>query len=272
MPGIQCNGVELHVEQVGTGPRLLFCNGSGTTVASSRQMLGRLAQAFELLCFDYRGMGASAPISEPYAMADVAADLIALLDRIGWDRTAIAGWSFGGMVAQELAVSHPERVQRLVLLPTSPGGSIPSFRLDTLADLPTDARTSRMLQLMDRRWTPQWLADHPNDAALAAFCASDAPAQESDAQRLGRLYQLQARKGHNVLDRLGAITAPTWVANGRFDGIAPLANGEAIVERVPQASLHAYDGGHAFFLQDPMAWDEMVSFLRTGAEPTAMAR
>ena len=74
MPAIQCNGVELHVERLGSGPRLLFCNGSGTTVATSRGLLNRGARSFELLCFDYRGMGASAPISQPYAMADIAAD------------------------------------------------------------------------------------------------------------------------------------------------------------------------------------------------------
>jgi len=271
MPTLLCNGVELHVEQAGNGPRLLFCNGSGTTVSTSRGMLDRLAQSFELVCFDYRGMGASGPISEPYAMADVAADLIALLDQLGWQTAAIAGWSFGGMVAQELAVTHPQRVERLALLSTSPGGSVASFRLDTLAGLSAEQRTARLLELMDQRWTAQWLADHPDDAALAALCASDGSVQESDAQRLGRQLQLQARKGHDVLDRLGTITAPSWVANGRFDGIAPLANGQAIVDLVAQASLHAFDGGHAFFLQDPCAWPEMVAFLSGDLCPVAPA-
>ena len=76
-------GVALHYECIGEGPRLLYCNGSGTTVDSSRPLLDMLSARFELLAFDYRGMGRSAPVTEPYAMADVAADVAALLDAVG---------------------------------------------------------------------------------------------------------------------------------------------------------------------------------------------
>jgi 3-oxoadipate enol-lactonase len=118
MTTIQSHGVVLHVERFGQGPRLLFCNGSGTTIATTRGLLNHWAGAFELLCFDYRGMGASAPVSQAYAMADVAADVCAVLDHAGSRSAAVAGWSFGGMVAQELAVTHPERIKRLALLST----------------------------------------------------------------------------------------------------------------------------------------------------------
>lgn len=63
------NGVALHYECIGEGPRLLYCNGSGTTVDSSRPLLDMLSARFELLAFDYRGMGRSAPVTEPCAMA-----------------------------------------------------------------------------------------------------------------------------------------------------------------------------------------------------------
>lgn len=154
MPTLLCNGVELHVERAGQGPRLLYCNGSGATLDSVRGLLNLLAERFDVVAFDYRGMGASAPIHEPYAMADAAADV------------AMLGWSFGGMVAQEFAVTFPERLERLALLSTSPGGAFPSFRLDTLADLPVEQRAARTLQLMDQRWTGDWLAVHPVDAEL----------------------------------------------------------------------------------------------------------
>ena len=264
---MRCNGVELHVERRGRGPKLLFCNGSGTTVATSEGLLNHWAESFELVCFDYRGMGASAPVSEPYGMADVAADVLALLDQLDWQRVAVAGWSFGGMVAQELAVTWPERVERLALLSTSPGGTVASFPLDSLADLAPSERSARILQLMDTRWSPDWLAAHPGEAAVAALCGSGAPAGEGEAQARGRQLQLLARRGHDVLARLGRISCPTLVANGRFDGIAPLANGQAIVERVAQASLHPFDGGHAFFLQDPQAWPELTAFLAGGSPP-----
>ena len=80
MPSAACNGVALHYERVGDGPRLLYCNGSGTTLDSTRPLLDKLAAQFELLAFDYRGMGRSAPVTEPYAMADVA------ISELGTDR------------------------------------------------------------------------------------------------------------------------------------------------------------------------------------------
>jgi pimeloyl-ACP methyl ester carboxylesterase len=71
--------------------------------------------------------------------------------------------------------------------------------------------------------------------------------------------QSQARKDHNVLDRLFRIPCPTFVVNGGFDAIAPPANAQAIVERVADGSLHVYEDGHASFLQDPVAWTELVT-------------
>jgi pimeloyl-ACP methyl ester carboxylesterase len=261
MPTLCCNGIDLHVVRAGQGPRLLYCNGSGATLAAVPWLLNRLAERFDVVAFDYRGMGASAPISEPYAMADAAADMAGLLDALGWEHTAMLGWSFGGMVAQEFAVSFPERLERLALLSTSPGGAFPSFRLDTLADLPPAQRAERSLQLMDQRWTPEWLAAHPADAALAKRIAGGESAGLSESQQRGWHFQLQARKDHDVLERLGKIACPTFVANGRSDGIAPVANGEAIVARVPRASLHSYAGGHAFFEQDASAWPDVIASL-----------
>ena len=80
-------------------------------------------------------------------------------------------------------------------------------------------------------------------------------------QLRGEALQLEARSRHDVCDRLARITCPTLVACGRFDGIAPPSNGEAIAARVPGAELRLYDGGHAFFAQDPAALPDVISFL-----------
>jgi 3-oxoadipate enol-lactonase len=262
MPTVACNGVALHYERFGHGPRLLFCNGSGTTVDSTRSLLDRLSAQFDLLAFDYRGKGRSAPVPEPYTMADVAADMAAVLDDIGWDRTALAGLSYGGMVAQEFAVTFPDRLDRLALLATSPGGVFASYPLDTLADLPAEEFATRSLKLADRRWTPEWFAAHPEDAALLTALATDMSADETEAQTRGRLLQLQARRGHDVLDRLHRVTCPTFVGSGRYDDIAPVVNGQAIVDRITSATLRVYESaGHLFLLQDPAAWPEITAFL-----------
>ena len=244
-------------------------NGSGSTLDSVRPLLHMLASRFDLLAFDYRGMGASAPVTEPYTMADLAADVAGLLDVTGWQRTALMGLSFGGMVAQEFAVSCPERVGRLALLGTSAGGAYASYPLDELADLPPAERADRTLQLTDRRWTPEWLAAHPGDAVLAGGFAAGYDGGETKAQARGRLLQLQARKRHDVLSRLHRVGCPTFVASGSYDDIAPVANGKAIVDRIPGAALHVYDGGHLFLVQDPAAWRDAATFLAD--EPRTVA-
>ena len=74
MPADQVNGVELYWEQRGSGPRLLFCNGSGTTLQTVRPLLDLVAAKVDLLAWDYRGLGRSGPLTGPYTMADLAAD------------------------------------------------------------------------------------------------------------------------------------------------------------------------------------------------------
>ena len=87
-----------------------------------------------------------------------------------------------------------------------------------------------------------------------------AGAKSDDAER-GEQEQLDARRRHDVTDRLANITCPTLVACGRYDGIAPAPNSEAIAARVPNAELRMYEGGHAFFAQDPAALPDITGFL-----------
>ena len=267
MPLDEVNGAGLYWERAGAGPRLLFCNGSGSTLADARPLLGQLSGRFELLAWDYRGFGRSARPAGAYAMADLAADALAVLQLAGWRTCRILGLSFGGMVAQELAVTHPERVERLVLACTSPGGGGgASYPFERLAELGVEDRARTWLKLADDRWDPGWLEARPGERMIAErFAARLHPLDEAAAA--ARRAQLQARSGHDVWDRLGVITCPTLVACGSHDGIAPLANGAAIASRVVRAQLRAYDGGHMFIFQDPAAMPELIGFL-SGADPT----
>jgi 3-oxoadipate enol-lactonase len=122
MPVGHVDGVDLYWERRGSGPRLLFCNGSGLALHDVWPLLDPLTASFELLAWDYRGFGRSAPVAHPYTMADVAADAAGLLETAGWESCRLMGASFGGMVAQEFAVTHPQRVERLALACTSAGG------------------------------------------------------------------------------------------------------------------------------------------------------
>ena len=156
------------------------------------------------------------------------------------------------MVAQELAVTAPERVERLALLCTSPGGEGgPSYPLHELRDLAPDEARALSMTLMDSRFDEEWLATHPVDRMLTEGLASRTATPDGTEAARGEREQMAARKGHDVWDRLPRISCPTLVAAGRYDGIAPPANGEAIASRIPGAELRVYEGGHAFFAQDP---------------------
>jgi 3-oxoadipate enol-lactonase len=262
VPTITANGISLYYERSGGGPPLLFCNGSSSTIAGSALLIAPFAARFDVVAHDQRGLGRTEIPPTPYTMSQYAADAIALVDAVGWDRCRVAGISFGGMVAQELAVTWPERVERLALLCTSPGGALgASYPLHELADLPEVERESAFVALLDTRFTPTWLADHPADQALVDLVAARDGGETSAEQRRGEAGQIEARSHHDVCDRLARITSPTFIASGRFDGIAPPANGAAVADRVPNSELHLYDGGHMFIAQDSAAFPEILDFL-----------
>jgi 3-oxoadipate enol-lactonase len=262
---VDANGVDLYYERHGTGPRLLFLNGSGATIETTKAMFSLFDPSFDFLTLDARGLGLSGPVTRPYAMADCAADALAVMDAEGWDTACVLGVSFGGMVAQELAVTAPDRVERLALLCTSPGGpDRSSYPLHELEALPAEQRSQLRRQLIDTRFDDAWLAAHPGDAALAAMLESRDP-QPDPQRRRGELEQLEARRGHDVWERLPVITSPTFIGCGHYDGIAPPANSAAMASAIAGAELHEYEGGHIFFAQDPRSVPDVIGFLlRTG--------
>jgi 3-oxoadipate enol-lactonase len=261
MPTARLREIDVYHERRGEGPPVLFLNGSGSTLAGMGALLDVFAGRADLLAHDQRGLGRTEIPPGPYTMADYAADAAALLDHVGWERARVVGVSFGGMVAQELAVTWPDRIEKLALLCTSPGGSLPSYPLHEFATLPEADRAARHLPLLDTRFVGDWLAQHDSDRALVEMMATRATGTKSDEVIRGEREQLAARAGHDVLDRLPRVTAPTLVAAGRFDGIAPLPNSEAIAAAIPGAELRVYEGGHAFFAQDRRALPEVLDFL-----------
>jgi 3-oxoadipate enol-lactonase len=261
MPEVNLDGIDIHYEVSGSGQGLLFLNGSGASLADVAPLVSLLAERFEVLAFDQRGIGKSPCPRDPYTMADLAADALSLADHLKWERFRLMGISFGGMVAQEMAVTAPERIDRLALACTSPGGDGgSSFPLHTLAKMAPGELTAVAAEIMDTRFTPEWLEVHQSDRMLAAALtnrhASNAPTGDP-----GFALQLQARQGHDVFERLPRITCPTLVASGLYDGIAPPKNGAAIVSKIPHAEFRVFEGGHAFFIQDPTSIPSILSFL-----------
>ena len=267
MPVTVANGVSLYYEAEGAGERLLFISGTGQDLRRRPRLTeGPLFGGFELLQFDQRGLGRSGVPEGPYTMAQYGDDAAALLDALGWDDALVLGVSFGGMVAQELAIRHPARVLRLVLACTSAGGAGgASYPLHELVDVDPDEGLALRLQLLDTRWDAAWREANPETVRMIAegFQLFQTSGQVSDGPN-GLRLQLEARRHHDTAGRLRQIQCPTLVCSGRYDGIAPPANGEFLAQKIPGARLHLFDGGHIFFLQDPAAFPTMFEFLRGG--------
>ena len=259
---VEVDGVGLNLATVGQGPPLLFLNGSGSSIEAVSPILEILGQTFSVACHDQRGLGQSDIPEAPWTMKDYGRDALGIADHLGWDRFGVLGISFGGMVALEVAAQAPERLERLAAWCTSPGGTVASYPLHELAELPERDRIAKHLSLTDTRWSPWWFLGHPSDRALAHLQSTPSPLSK-DRQRGARL-QLEARRTHDVNGRLGDLTCPVLIGAGRFDGIAPPSNSEAIVREIPQAEMRIYEGGHLFMLQDARAFADTIEFLVTG--------
>ena len=266
MPVTQANGINLYFERAGSGPALLFISGTGGDLRNKPNVFdGPLAKSFDLLAYDQRGLGQSAKPDMPYSMADYADDAAGLMAAQGWEHALVIGVSFGGMVAQELALRHPQRVKKLVLACTSPGGAGgASFPFHEIEHLKGEARARYMIPISDVRRDDAWASSHPDQhAVFVAMGAADPYAAEA-GHAMGAHRQLEARAVHDTWERLPQITCPTMVAAGRYDGIALPATQEKMAARIPGAKLQWFDGGHLFMIQDRTAAPAMTAFLAEG--------
>lgn len=241
--------------------RVLNISGSGADLRSSYPERSPLNRRFEVVHYDQRGLGRTGKPDGPYTMRNYADDAAALIAALGWDSCAVVGTSFGGMVAQHLAIHHPHLVERLVLNCTSPGGTAPSFPLHTLEPLDVEARIELCLGLYDNRWDPGRDDPIPGLGRFYDVIIEQARAPRRGDSERGYRAQLQARAGHDVVSALRRIEAPTLVCAGEFDDLAPLANAFVLVESIPDAELRVFDGGHFFLLQDRTAFPTIIDFL-----------
>ncbi|MDP3745948.1 MAG: alpha/beta hydrolase [Phenylobacterium sp.] len=264
MPTVHVNGVSIYFERAGEGPPLLFISGTGGDLRNKpNQFDGPLARAFDLVSHDQRGLGRSDKPDRPYSMADYADDAAGLMAHLGWDQAHVVGVSFGGMVAQELALSHPGRIDRLVLACTSPGGAGgASYPFHEIEHLTGEARAKHLIPISDTRRDAAWAAANPETYAQLVALGSADPFAEEPGRRQGAHRQLEARKDHDTWDRLGDIAAATLIAAGRYDGVALPETQEKMAARIPGATLRFFEGGHLFMLQDRAAVPAMVEFLK----------
>ena len=221
-------------------PALLLCNGIGASMELFQPFVDALDPRRGIIRFDMPGIGGSAAPVLPYHLATSAPLLTGLLDQLGCAQADVLGISWGGALAQQLALSRPDRVRRLVLVATGPGV------------LMVPACPSVLLRML----TPRRHRDPGYAARIAGELyggsARKDPAAARDllhgATRLGPAhgyyYQLLSAAGWTSLPWLRGLKAPTLILAGDDDPIIPLANARIMHRLIPCSELHVYDGGH----------------------------
>ncbi len=255
MPAVRANDIELYYEEHGAGEPLLLIMGWGGNAATWKPQLPDLAERYRVIAFDNRGAGRTSAPHQPYSIGQMVDDTIAVLDALAVPRAHVFGISMGGMIAQDLALRHPERVDALILGCTSPGGSrsagygqlqgdITTFRETTGEDGPDLAWFSEFLK---RLWTDEALArsdTHLQDFVLSLIRYPPPPH--------GLRNQADAIAAHDAYSRLQRIRHPTLVITGAEDALIDPRNSVILAKRIPDAELHVFPRlKHAFHLERP---------------------
>jgi 3-oxoadipate enol-lactonase len=250
---------ELYYERRGSGePLLLIMGMAGHHNTWGEPFLSLLAEHFDVVTFDNRGIGTSTDVPGEFSVVDLANDAVALLDGLGWESAHVMGISLGGMIAQELVLDVPNMVRTLVIGCSYCGGEGsslaapgPMAMLEAMSggDAEASVRAAYLANL-----SSTYTADESHYAAFhdsALSVAAPVPVI---------MRQAQAAFVHDTSARLPSVSTPTAVIHGTEDDMLVFSNGQLIASLIPTAALHTLDGvGHLFWWERP---EQTVAIVR----------
>lgn len=245
-------------------PPLLLASGIGTSLEAFAPLVDALAPEREIIRFDVPGVGGSPTPPLPYSIPSLALLVDCLVEELGHRRVDVLGTSWGGALAQQLALAHPGRVRRLVLANTGTGALM----------IPGGPH------VMARLAAPAWLAALDGEVPVSELLADPGPLFGGEIRerpelafallggpwlrvdRVGYAYQLAAGAAWSSLPFLPYLQQPTLLLAGDDDPVVPLANAELMAALLPDARLHVYAGGHLGLATQPQELAPVIeSFL-----------
>jgi 3-oxoadipate enol-lactonase len=241
--------VRLHWEDTGgDGPPVLLIMGLGMNATGWWRTIPAL-DGFRVLSFDNRGVGRSERVPGPYTVAEMADDAVSVLDAAGVEAAHVYGISLGGMIAQEVALRHPDRVRALVLGATTRGGDT---HVPASDDVVAFIRLRAQMTAEHAVWASAPINYAPRTRRDGGHLIAEDIAQRLRFPVEAEYYsaQLAAANGHDA--RVEDIRAPTLVVHGEEDALIPSANGERLAADIPGAELSMWPGAaHLYFTDEP---------------------
>ncbi|RMF66443.1 MAG: alpha/beta fold hydrolase [Calditrichaeota bacterium] len=254
---VEVNGIHLFVERKGHGEPLLLIPGLGAGNWLWSKSVAALSASFELIMPELRGSGRSDKPDQPYSIELFALDLLKLLDHFDIARTHVLGVSMGGLVAQYLAATWPERVHKLILAATTMGGQTqigPSGEILCRLIKPRGrSRRERLEDAYDLNFTRRFILEHPEELEQITDWRIKYPQPEYAYYR-----QLLAGNAFDGRDLAGRISAPTLVLAGEEDLVVPAEDIIALKDRIPGAQLLTLKGKHLFFFEQAAAVNHAI--------------
>jgi pimeloyl-ACP methyl ester carboxylesterase len=266
MPQFTSPNGELHYELSGQGPPILLIQGVGCIGETWRPQVRDLESDHQVLIFDNRGIGRSQPCPGTISIEAMAADALALMERVGWSSAHVAGHSMGGLIAQQLALDAPQRVRSLCLQCTFSRGReaarLTPWIIWKNLRIRIGTRAARRRAFLELVMPPEKLRSGDTTALakeMAALVGRDIADQPPILMK-----QVMAMSRHDVSARLHELTRiPTLVLSAEHDPIARPEYGQRLATLIPGARYEILSGAsHAVTIHDaPLINDRMRVFL-----------
>ena len=250
MPKTTANGIELNYEMQGSGAPLILISGLGYSNWQWHKMVPFLAEHFQVITFDNRGVGLSDKPAGPYTAQLLAADTVGLLDALGIEKAIVAGHSMGGFIAQSIALDFPEKAAKLILCSTNFGGPhhipVTAEAMKVLTDVTSDALT-RFKNGLVVSTAPGWSEKNPDMIQKwiewrMANPIEPAPYQAQLAIGLGLMPEAAAFE-----TKLPRLNVPTLILSGAHDKVVPPENAALLAGKIANSKVLIFpDAGHFF--------------------------
>lgn len=259
LPKVKINDIEIYYEIHGDGfPFILITGLAGDVNWWNSEDIKRYSKDFKTIIFDNRGAGRTDKPNMNYSMGLFGSDVLGLMEALNIEKTHILGSSLGGMIAQEIAINHPERVEKLILCSTHSGGSNMIKPSKEVTEMLTSSRQDLIDGIVSMCFTDNFINSHPK--LISKF-----KSQISKTRIPPRSYilQLKSVNSFDTYSRLKQIKAPTLIIHGKKDILIPVANAEILEQEIPNArKLLLNDLAHwPFFPTNKKLMNMIIEFL-----------